>query len=88
MYQVYNTKYQARAVIWNMAICGSCALWAATVSQRKEHEYYSLIRILVDPLYVFAFLRTFIDILKEYLGNISAESLKDNFDVVYQVSSL
>ena len=88
MYQVYNTKYQARAVIWNMAICGSCALWAATVSQRKEHEYHSLIRILVDPLYVFAFLRTFIDILKEYLGNISAESLKDNFDVVYQVSSL
>ncbi|KAI0775455.1 clathrin adaptor mu subunit [Irpex lacteus] len=39
----------------------------------------------MDPLYVFAFLRTFIDILREYLGHISAESLRDNFDVVYQL---
>ncbi|KAI0092541.1 clathrin adaptor mu subunit [Irpex rosettiformis] len=39
----------------------------------------------MDPLYVFAFLRTFVDILREYLGSISAESLKDNFDVVYQL---
>ncbi len=38
-----------------------------------------------DPLYVFAFLRTFIDILREYFGQISAETLKDNFDIVYQV---
>ncbi|KAI0346996.1 clathrin adaptor mu subunit [Trametopsis cervina] len=39
----------------------------------------------IDPLYVFAFLRTFVDILQEYLGHISAETLKDNFDVVYQL---
>lgn len=39
----------------------------------------------VNPLYVFAFLQTFIDILREYFGQISAETLKDNFDVVYQV---
>ena len=39
----------------------------------------------MDPLYVFAFLQVFIDILREYFGQISAETLKDNFDVVYQV---
>ncbi|PCH41585.1 mu-adaptin 3 [Wolfiporia cocos MD-104 SS10] len=39
----------------------------------------------VDPLYAFAFLQTFVDILREYFGHISAETLKDNFDVVYQL---
>ncbi|OCH94324.1 clathrin adaptor mu subunit [Obba rivulosa] len=39
----------------------------------------------MDPLYAFAFLQTFINILQEYFGPISAETLKDNFDVVYQL---
>jgi len=39
----------------------------------------------VDPLFGFAFLQTFIDILHEYFGHLSAATLKDNFDVVYQV---
>ncbi|ETW84504.1 hypothetical protein HETIRDRAFT_103055 [Heterobasidion irregulare TC 32-1] len=39
----------------------------------------------IDPLYAFAFLRTFIEILQDYLGNISAATIKDNFDVVYQL---
>jgi len=39
----------------------------------------------VDPLFVFAFLRTFLETLQEYLGDLSAASLKDNFDVVYQL---
>jgi len=39
----------------------------------------------LDPLYVFAFLKTFIEVLTEYLGHISAETLKENFDVVYQL---
>ncbi|KAJ7638440.1 Mu homology domain-containing protein [Roridomyces roridus] len=39
----------------------------------------------VDPLFAFAFLQTFIDILREYFGTISAATLKDNFDVVYQL---
>lgn len=34
---------------------------------------------------MFAFLQAFVDILHEYFGQISAETLKDNFDVVYQV---
>ncbi|KAJ7499346.1 Mu homology domain-containing protein [Mycena latifolia] len=39
----------------------------------------------VDPLFAFAFLQTFIDILREYFGALSAATLKDNFDVVYQL---
>ncbi|KAF8227969.1 clathrin adaptor, mu subunit [Tricholoma matsutake] len=38
-----------------------------------------------DPLFAFAFLQTFIDILVEYLGSVSAATLKENFDVVYQL---
>ncbi|GJE84773.1 clathrin adaptor mu subunit [Phanerochaete sordida] len=55
------------------------------------HIKHSDLRILcpvsgdVDPLYVFAFLQAFVDILREYFGQISAETLKDNFDVVYQL---
>jgi AP-3 complex subunit mu len=39
----------------------------------------------VDPLYAFAFLHTFVDILAEYFGDVSAPKLRDNFDIVYQV---
>jgi len=39
----------------------------------------------VDPLLGFAFLQTFINILREYFGDLSAATLKDNFDVVYQL---
>jgi hypothetical protein len=42
----------------------------------------------VDPLLGFAFLQTFISILREYFGDLSAATLKDNFDVVYQVRNL
>ncbi|KAG6820168.1 hypothetical protein H0H93_004431 [Arthromyces matolae] len=55
------------------------------------HVKCSDIRILcpvsgdVDPLFAFAFIQTFIDILNEYFGNVSAATLRDNFDVVYQL---
>ncbi|KDR83498.1 hypothetical protein GALMADRAFT_261870 [Galerina marginata CBS 339.88] len=39
----------------------------------------------VDPLFGFAFLQTFIDILQEYFGSLSSVTLKENFDVVYQL---
>ncbi|KAF8665587.1 hypothetical protein AX16_000044 [Volvariella volvacea WC 439] len=39
----------------------------------------------VDPLYAFAFLQTFIEILQEYFGSLSAATLKENFDVAYQL---
>ncbi|KAA1466028.1 clathrin adaptor mu subunit [Dentipellis sp. KUC8613] len=39
----------------------------------------------IDPLYAFAFLQTFIEILQDYFGSFSGAVLKDNFDVVYQL---
>ncbi|KAI5832744.1 clathrin adaptor, mu subunit [Schizophyllum commune Tattone D] len=39
----------------------------------------------VDTLLAFAFIGTFIEILMEYFGSVSAATLKENFDVVYQL---
>jgi len=39
----------------------------------------------VDPIFAFAFLQTFVDILKDYFGTVSAATMRENFDVVYQV---
>ncbi|KAK2466394.1 hypothetical protein APHAL10511_002036 [Amanita phalloides] len=39
----------------------------------------------VDPLVAFSFLQTFIDILREYFGVVNANTMKENFDVVYQL---
>ncbi|KAF8485290.1 clathrin adaptor mu subunit [Russula ochroleuca] len=39
----------------------------------------------LDPLYAFAFIRTFLDILIEYFGELTAPTLKDNFDIVHQL---
>ena len=39
----------------------------------------------MDTLLSFAFIGTFIEILMEYFGSVSAATLKENFDVVYQV---
>jgi AP-3 complex subunit mu len=49
---------------------------------------YALIPVTqpqVDPLYAFAFIRTFLEILIEYFGEVTAPTLRDNFDVVHQL---
>ncbi|KIJ70417.1 hypothetical protein HYDPIDRAFT_79040 [Hydnomerulius pinastri MD-312] len=38
-----------------------------------------------DPLIAFAFLQAFTEILHDYFDTVSAATLKDNFDVVYQL---
>ncbi|KAI8984988.1 clathrin adaptor mu subunit [Trametes punicea] len=53
--------------------------------RRGDLRYMCPVSGDVDPLYAFAFLQTFIDILHEYFGHVSAETLKENFDVVYQL---
>ncbi|KAI0723502.1 clathrin adaptor mu subunit [Earliella scabrosa] len=53
--------------------------------KRGELRYLCPVSGDVDPLYAFAFLQTFVDILREYFGHLSAETLKDNFDIVYQL---
>ncbi|KAG8899136.1 hypothetical protein FRB99_006900 [Tulasnella sp. 403] len=39
----------------------------------------------VDPLYIFAFLDRFISVLRDYLQELSLHTLKEHFDVVYQL---
>ncbi|KAH9967729.1 Mu homology domain-containing protein [Lactifluus volemus] len=39
----------------------------------------------LDPLYAFTFIRTFLDILVEYFGQVTAPTLRDNFDTVHQL---
>jgi len=46
---------------------------------------FGLRAVAVDPVFVFAFLQTFLDILQEYLGDVTAGTIRDNFDTVYQV---
>lgn len=39
----------------------------------------------MDPIFAFAFLQTFVDVLKDYFGTVSAATMRENFDVVYQL---
>ena len=38
-----------------------------------------------DPLFAFAFLDTFLNILVQYLGDLSVHAIRDHLDVVYQL---
>ncbi|KAF9782665.1 hypothetical protein BJ322DRAFT_1157555 [Thelephora terrestris] len=40
-----------------------------------------------DLLFAFAFIHIFVEILQDYFGTLSAATLSDNFDVVYQAGS-
>lgn len=40
---------------------------------------------IVDPMLIFEFIHRIIDILTDYLGDISESSIRDNFVTVYQV---
>lgn len=40
----------------------------------------------VNPLFAFAFLESFLETLREYLGDVTEGTVKDNFDIVYMVS--
>jgi AP-3 complex subunit mu len=47
---------------------------------------YTAFIFLVDPLLVFEMIHRIIDILVDYLGDVSEVSIRDNFVIVYQVS--
>ncbi|KAH7100568.1 clathrin adaptor, mu subunit [Auriculariales sp. MPI-PUGE-AT-0066] len=55
------------------------------------HIQYNGLRILcpvsgeVDPMFAFAFIQTFIDILKDYFGELSVATIREHFDIVYQL---
>ncbi|EJD01288.1 clathrin adaptor, mu subunit [Fomitiporia mediterranea MF3/22] len=39
----------------------------------------------VDALYIFAFMQLFVETLQDYLGELSGSTLRDHFDIVYQL---
>ena len=45
-----------------------------------------LIKVIVNPLFAFSFLESFLETLQDYLGDVTETALKDNFDIVYMVS--
>jgi len=41
--------------------------------------------MIVNPLFAFSFLESFLETLQDYLGDVTETALKDNFDIVYMV---
>jgi AP-3 complex subunit mu len=62
-----------------------CPISGDGTSHSTDSLFHGSNKVTVDPLFAFAFLQTFVDILLEYFGSFSLETLKENFDVVYQV---
>lgn len=42
---------------------------------------------VVNPLFAFSFLESFLETLQDYLGDVTETALKDNFDIVYMAGS-
>lgn len=53
--------------------------------ERDGLRYLVPISTEVNPLFAFAFLESFLDTLREYLGEVTEGTVKDNFDIVYMV---
>lgn len=52
-----------------------------------KHAKHTFLYI-VDPMLVFEFIHRIIDILTDYLGDVSESSIRENFVTVYQVRLL
>jgi hypothetical protein len=65
-------------------------LWAHGAAvchlERDGLRYLVPLSAEVNPLFGFAWLESFLTTLKEYLGDVTEVTVKDNFDVVYMVS--
>ena len=44
--------------------------------------------MIVNPLFAFSFLESFLETLQDYLGDVTETAIKDNFDIVYMVRLL
>ena len=73
-----------RRVICNTTACGFCVLCRAKARPAAVNSPVADIGT-VDPLFAFALIQTFIDILKDYFGEVSALAIRENFDTVYQL---
>ncbi|KAF5393586.1 hypothetical protein D9757_000394 [Collybiopsis confluens] len=73
------------AVVYVAPYSGTSASTACCHVEVGDMRFLCPVSGDVDPLFAFAFLQTFIDVLREYLGTVSAATVKDNFDIVYQL---
>jgi AP-3 complex subunit mu len=49
------------------------------------HDFSVYVEFQVDPLFAFAFVQMFVEILQEYFGTVSVATVRENADIVYQV---
>lgn len=69
-------------VLWVHSAGGGVALCHL---ERDGLRYLVPLSGEVNPLFGFSWLEAFLDTLKEYLGDVTEVTVKDNFDVVYMV---
>src|SRR6266571_6002024 len=84
---------QPHVVIFSIALSLSCVPFLEIVSVVSLLRCYTMNSrsphaTQVDPLYAFTFIRTFLNILIEYFGEVTAPVLRDNFDIVIFSSTL
>ena len=71
-------------VIWSER---GCATSSRSVTRVSDDSGKVKLRadVLVNPLFAFSFLEAFLATLRDYLGETTETSIKDNFDIVYMV---
>lgn len=76
-------------VLWVNALgrTGTGAGAALCHLERDGLRYLVPLSDEVNPLFAFAFLESFLDTLREYLGEVTEVTVKDNFEIVYMVRS-
>jgi AP-3 complex subunit mu len=87
-------RTELEPVIWVNTLRKGVAPAAATGAsgaalchvERDGLRYLVPISDEVNPLFAFAFLDSFLDTLRSYLGDVTEATVKDNFDIVYMVS--
>lgn len=75
---------------WLLNVLRDDLTWLCPVEREGTYgekcEYLHEIDLsLVDPMLVFEFIHRIIDILTDYLGDVSESSIRENFVTVYQV---
>ncbi|KGB79746.2 AP-3 complex subunit mu [Cryptococcus deuterogattii R265] len=75
-------------VLWvNTLERGGIGMSGGGLCHSERNGLYFLVPIgqEVNPLFAFSFLESFVDILRDYLGDVTEMTIKDNFDIVYML---
>ncbi|OXG85862.1 AP-3 complex subunit mu [Cryptococcus neoformans Gb118] len=75
-------------VLWvNTIDSGRTGMLGGGLCHSERNGLYFLVPIgqEVNPLFAFSFLESLLDILRNYLGDVTEATIKDNFDIVYMI---